>query len=67
MGTRFLLPKSEYPKDKAVVQIVPAQTNAVAVTDTNHPDQSKTKAKEKKESILFNTEDIFKARKHELF
>jgi hypothetical protein len=62
METRHLLPKSQYPKDKALVKLVPAKK--VEDTDLSH---KKNKPNEKNELILFNTEDIFKAKKHELF
>ena len=64
MDTVILLPKSEYPKDKPLMKIVSVQPSSKKVADTN---PSNKKANEKKGLILFNTQDIFKAKKHELF
>jgi len=64
MDTVILLPKSEYPKDKPLMKIVSVQPSTKKVADTN---PSNKKASEKKELMLFNTQDIFKAKKHELF
>jgi len=64
METPLLLPKSEYPKDKALMKVVSMQPATKTVADT-HPSENK-KPNEKKELIPFNTEDIFKARRFEL-
>jgi hypothetical protein len=58
------LPKSEYPKDKALVKIVPAQIPLKKSSDGS-PDNKK--GKKKKEVILFNTEKIFKPKEFELY
>jgi hypothetical protein len=65
MQTPSLLPKDEYPKDKPLVKIIPAQPNTKKVAGTDVPNNKKVKVIEKKK--FFNTEDIFKAKKHELF
>jgi hypothetical protein len=65
MKTPLLLPKSEYPKDKPLMKILSIQPVTKKVADTN-PSENK-KGNERKELILFNTEDIFKAKKFELY
>jgi len=65
MKTPLLLPKSEYQKDKPLIKILPVQPVTKKVTGNNPCGNKKTL--EKKEFSLFNTKDIFKAKKFELF
>lgn len=64
MESPLLLPKSEYPKDKALMKMVALLPVTKKVEDT-HPSENE-KPNEEKELSLFNTEDIFKARRFEL-
>jgi hypothetical protein len=65
MDTVILLPKSEYPKDKPLMKMISVQPSAKKIADTNLTHDKK--ANGKKHLTQFNTEDIFKAKKHELF
>ena len=64
METPLLLPKSEYPKDKALMKMVSLQPLTKKVEDTDSSENERPN--EKKELSPFNTQDIFKARRFEL-
>ena len=64
MEDLLVLPKGEYPKNKALVRAIPVQ---LPLKKSSYGPPDNKKENKKKELILFNTEEVFKPKKFELY